>query len=364
VKHMLAARAIGVVAIATIGAAACGSNNSSGGGSVKAGSTSAADCASGSLSGQGSTFQQNIEKQWTSDFAQKCSGAQISYEGTGSGAGIQQFGSGTVDYAGSDAVMKPDEQAAANKRCAGTAIHIPVTAGGIAIIYNLKGVSSLKLSAPTLAGIFDGSIKTWNDAKIKADNSGVTLPSTPIKSFHRADGSGTTKVFTGFLAADAPKDWKLGSDKTINWPSGQAAKGSDGVVAGVKQTDGGVTYAEVSFAKQNSLPTAQVKGVAGDYSDISADTVSKSINDAFTISGTGSDLAGTLDFTKMTGYPISTVSYVITCEKYSDANKSKLLKAFLNYDVTTGQQAADSLGFAPLPQSLVSKAQTSISSIS
>jgi phosphate transport system substrate-binding protein len=204
VKHMLAARAIGVVAIATIGAAACGSNNSSGGGSVKAGSTSAADCASGSLSGQGSTFQQNIEKQWTSDFAQKCSGAQISYEGTGSGAGIQQFGSGTVDYAGSDAVLKPDEQAAANKRCAGTAIHIPVTAGGIAIIYNLKGVSSLKLSAPTLAGIFDGSIKTWNDAKIKADNSGATLPSTPIKSFHRADGSGTTSVFTGFLKADAP----------------------------------------------------------------------------------------------------------------------------------------------------------------
>jgi phosphate transport system substrate-binding protein len=364
VKHMLVARAIGVTAVAAIGLSACGSDSN---GSPSTSATNAAgstDCATGSLSGQGSTFQQNIEKQWSSDFAGKCSGAQISYEGTGSGAGIQQFGSGTVDYAGSDAVMKPDEQAAANKRCNGTAIHIPVTAGGVAIIYNLKGVTSLNLSAPTLAGIFNGTIKTWNDPKIAAENSGVKLPSTAIKAYHRADGSGTTKVFTGYLAADAPTVWKLGSDKTINWPSGQAAKGSDGVVAGVKQTDGGITYAEVSFAKQNNLPTAKVKGIAGDYTDISAQTVSQSINDAFTITGTGNDLAGKLDYTKMTGYPISTVSYVITCEKYTDANKSKLLKAFLTYDVTTGQQVADSLGFAPLPQSLVSKDQSSIAAIS
>src|SRR5947209_10261856 len=130
---MLVARAIGVTAVAAVGLTACGSNNN--GTPSASGTTNAAsstDCATGSLSGQGSTFQQNIEKQWTSDFAGKCSGAQISYEGTGSGAGIQQFGSGTGDYAGSDAVMKPDEQAAANKRCNGTAIHIPVTAGGIA----------------------------------------------------------------------------------------------------------------------------------------------------------------------------------------------------------------------------------------
>jgi len=360
VRLSLAARAIGVTAALTVTVAACGSDNNT----ASNASSDTSGCASGSLSGQGSTFQQNIQKQWTSDFAQKCSGAQISYEGTGSGAGIQQFGSGTVDYAGSDAVMKSDEQAAANKRCNGTAIHLPVTAGGIAIIYNVKGVTSLKLSAPTLAGIFNGTIKTWDDAKIKADNPGASLPSTAIKTYHRADGSGTTKVFTGFLAADAPNDWKLGSDKTINWPSGQAAKGSDGVVAGVKQTDGGITYAEVSFAKQNSLPTASVKGSAGDYTDISADTVSKSIDSGFSVTGTGNDLAGNLDYTKMTGYPISTVSYVIACEKYSDANRAKLLKAFLTYDVTTGQQAADSLGFAPLPQDLVTKATASINAIS
>ena len=365
-KLTLATRALGTAAVAAVALTACGSNNNgSSGQATTAGSTSGTgSCATGSLSGQGSTFQQNIEKQWISQFQGQCSGAQITYTGTGSGAGIQQFGSGTIDYAGSDAVMKPDEQTAANKRCNGTAIHLPVTAGGIAVIYNLKGVNNLKLSAPTVAGIFNGSIKTWNDPKIAADNSGVTLPSTAIKTFHRADGSGTTKVFTGYLAADAPSVWKLGSDKTINWPGGQAAKGSDGVVAGVKQTDGGVTYAEVSFAKANNLPTAQVKGVAGDYSSISSATVSQAIASGFSVTGTGNDVSGKLDYTKMTGYPISTVSYVILCEKGSNANKAKLLKSFLTYDITTGQQVADQLGFAPLPQSLVSKDQAALANVS
>jgi phosphate transport system substrate-binding protein len=351
-----------VTAVVALGVAACGSDNNTS--ATNAGATGNSACASGSLTAQGSTFQQNIEKQWTSDFAGKCSGAQISYSGTGSGAGIQQFGSGTADYAGSDAVMKPDEQAAADKRCAGKAIHIPVTAGGVAIIYNLKGVDSLKLSAATLAGIFDGKIKTWNDPKIAAENAGVKLPSTGIQAFHRADGSGTTKVFTGFLDADASGAWTLGSDKTINWPSGQAAKGSDGVVAGVKQTDGGITYAEVSFAKQNGLPTAAVKGTAGDFTQISADTVSSAIASGFSVTGTGNDVSGKLDYTKMAGYPISTVSYVIVCQKYTDAAKGKLVQAFLKYAVTDGQAAADQLGFAPLPQSLVTKDQAAIASIS
>lgn len=355
----LAARAVGVTAVVALGLAACGSDNN-----ASSNTSGSAGCASGSLTAQGSTFQQNIEKQWTSDFHTKCSGAQISYTGTGSGAGIQQFGSGTADFAGSDAVMKPDEQTAADKRCGGTAIHIPVTAGGVAIIYNLKGVDNLKLSAPTLAGIFDGTIKTWDNAKIKADNPGVKLPSTAVQAFHRADGSGTTKVFTGFLAAVAKADWSLGSDKEINWPSGQAAKGSDGVVAGVKQTDGGITYAEVSFAKQNSLPTAAVKGATGDFTQISGDTVSSAIDSGFSVSGSGNDVSGKLDFTKMQGYPISTVSYVIACQKYSDSAKGKLVKAFLKYAVTDGQAAADQLGFAPLPQSLVTKDQAAIDSIS
>ena len=359
-KYMLAARAVGVAAIVAIGGAACGSNNNSSG-TTNTAATS--NCGSGSLTGQGSTFQQNMQKQWTADYHTQCSHAQISYEGTGSGAGIQQFGSGTIDFAGSDVTMKPDEQSTANSRCGGTAITFPITAGGIAIIYNVKGLDSLNLSAKTLAGIFQGKIKKWNDPQIAADNPGITLPSTAVVSYHRADGSGTTSVFSSFEQAVAPSDWKLGSDKTVNWPAGQAAKGSDGVTAGVKATNGGITYAEVSFAKQNSLPTAKVKGTTGDFTDLTGANVSQAIDSGFTVTGTGNDVSGKLDFTKMTGYPISTVSYAITCQKYTDAAKAKLINDYLQYVVTTGQNAADQLGFAPLPSSLAAKSKAAAASV-
>ena len=357
-KLPVAARAVGVTAALALAVSACGSDNN-----ATSNTSASGSCASGSVTGQGSTFQQNIEKQWISDFGSKCSGAQITYTGTGSGAGIQQFGSGTIDYAGSDVVMKSDEQAAADKACGSTAIHIPVTAGGIAVIYNLDKVDNLQLSAETLAGIFSGTIKNWNDPKIAADNSGVKLPTTPIKTYHRADGSGTTSVFTGYLDATAKSSWSLGSGKTVNWPSGQAANGSSGVVAGVKQTPGSITYAEVSYAKQNSLPTAKLKNASGSYVDLSASSVSQSIDSGFSVTGSGNDLAGTLDFTKMTGYPISTVSYVIACSSYKDSKKGAVVKDFLNYAVADGQSQADALGFAPLPTSLVAKAQNSIAAI-
>jgi phosphate transport system substrate-binding protein len=350
-----------VTAAVALAVAACGSDNNTG--STTNTNTTASDCASGSITGQGSTFQQNLEKQWSSDYASKCSGAQVTYTGTGSGAGIQQFGSGTIDFAGSDVVMKPDEQSAANQACGSTALHVPVTAGGIAIIYNLQGVDNLQLSPDTLAGIFEGKITKWNDPKIAADNSGVKLPSTAIKTYHRADGSGTTSVLSSYLKAASPSVWTLGSDKTLNWPSGQAANGSSGVVAGVKQTPGSVTYAEVSFAKQNSLPTAKIKNASGSYVDISADTVSQAIGSGYSVTGTGNDLSGTLDFTKMSGYPISTVSYAIVCSTYKNAAKGSLVKDYLTYAVTTGQSQADALGFAPLPSSLVDKDKATLAAI-
>ena len=364
-KVSLVMRAVGVSAVAALGLAACGSNSNGGSANTaSSGSGGSSGCASGSLTGQGSTFQQAMEKQWSSDFASKCSGAQITYTGTGSGAGIQQFGSGTIDFAGSDVTMKPDEQSSADKACGSTAIHIPITAGGVAVIYNLPGVSNLKLSAATLAGIFEGKITKWNDPKVAADNSGTKLPSTTIKTYHRADGSGTTAVFSAFLDADAPSVWKLGTDKTLNWPSGQAASGSSGVTAGVKQTAGGITYAEVSYATQSNLPTAEVKGSSGDFTAISGSSVSQAIDSGFTVTGSGNDLAGKLDFTKMTGYPISTVSYAIVCSKYKNAGKAALVKSYFKYAVTTGQGVADQLGFAPLPSSLVSKDQQSLDAVS
>jgi len=172
-------------------------------------------------------------------------------------------------------------------------------------------------------------------------------------------------VFTGFLDSVAHSDWPNGAGKeSTHIKVGQKATGSDGVVQGVKQTAGGITYAELSYAEQNNLPTAKVKG-AGDYTEISATTVSDALASGFTTTGTGGDLSGKLDFAKMTsGYPISTVSYAIVCTKYADAAKGKLVRAYLDYALSTGQDNADSLGFAPLPSELGSQAKHSIDGIS
>jgi phosphate transport system substrate-binding protein len=338
--------------LSLIAVAACGSDNG-----TKTTATKKTDCAKGQISGAGSTFQQTIEQQWIKDYAAKCAGTQINYQGTGSGAGIQQFGAGTIDFAGSDVTMQPDEQSKADTRCGSKAIHVPVTAGGIAVLYNVKGVTSLNLSAKTLAGIFQGTIKKWNDAAIKAENSGASLPSTPIAAYHRSDGSGTTSVFSGFLDANSGGAWTLGTGKQLNWKGGQAAKGSDGVTAGVKQTDGGITYAELSFAKANSLPTAKVKGAGADFVGLTSDTVATFLASSFTITGQGNDLAGKVDFKGTGGYPISTVSYLIVCDKSKDAAKGQLVKAYLAYAVGDGQSAADPLGYAPLPAAIGDRAK-------
>ena len=331
---------LGATAIAVAG---CGSDN----GASNTAQNSDSKCSSGALAGGGSTFQLNIQQQWSADYRQQCSDAQINYNPIGSGAGIQQFGAGTLEFAGSDVPMLPDEQQAADKRCGSKAITFPVTAGGIAIIYNLSDVPHLKLSATTLAGIFQGSIKHWNDAAIKSDNPGVSLPSTPVVTYHRADGSGTTAVFSAFEKTAAGKDWTLGSNKELSWPSGQGATGSDGVVQGVKSTDGGITYAEVSYATANNLPTAAVSAKANDYVSLTSDSVSQSIASK-----------------GLTGYPLSTVSYAIVCSHYNDSNTAAAVKDYLGYALDAGQDAAEQLGYAPLPSGIVTKSRTALDSVS
>jgi len=343
--------------LATTAIAGCGSDNGA------SNTAQASDgCASGALAGGGSTFQLNIQQQWSADYRQQCSGAQVNYNPIGSGAGIQQFGAGTLDFAGSDVAMLPDEQAAADERCGGKAITFPVTAGGIAIIYNLANVPHLKLDATLLAGIFQGTIKHWNDAAIVKANPGVKLPSTAIVTYHRADGSGTTAVFSAFEKA-AASTWTLGSDKELNWPSGQGATGSDGVVQGVKATSGGITYAEVSYATANNLPTAAVSTDGKSYVDLTADTVQQAIETGFT-PGSGSDVVGNIAVTSLTGYPLSTVSYAIACSHYSKSATAAAVKDYLGYALGTGQASANKLGYAPLPDSVVAKAHAALESIS
>jgi phosphate transport system substrate-binding protein len=304
--------------------------------------------------------------QWIKDFGAACSGANIDYQPVGSGAGITQFGANTIDFAGSDSVMKPEEQAAADKRCGNPAIHLPITAGGIAVMYKLGGIKDLQLSPKTIAGIFQGTVKKWDDAAVKADNPNAKLPSTGITAVHRSDSSGTTNVFSKFLSATAASDWKLGEGKELKWPASvQGAKGSDGVTQAVAGSDGAITYAEVSYATSASLGVAKVKNGAGEYTALDATSVGKALEGA-SVPDTGNDLKVKYDFANTTAgaYPITALSYEIVCSKGTDAAKLALLKAFLTYGVTTGQSAADALGFAPLPQSIADKVKAAVDGLS
>ncbi|HEV7886066.1 MAG TPA: phosphate ABC transporter substrate-binding protein PstS, partial [Acidimicrobiales bacterium] len=285
--------------------------------------------------------------QWIKDFGSACPGATVNYQGVGSGAGIQQFIAGTVDFAGSDVKLKPEEQTAAEAKAGGPVLQIPWSAGGIAVEYNLKGVSGLKLTPATVAGIFAGKIATWDDAAIKADNSGVTLPSTGIQVVHRSDGSGTTSAFTTYLKTEAPTVWTYGAGKDVPWPTGQGAKGSDGVTGAVKQTEGAIGYAEVSFAKGAGLGIAQIKNKAGSFTPPEGKNVSAALADP----------------TDPTAYPITTSTYVIVAKSPADAAKGKLLRAFILYAVGPGQNSADKLYYAPLPSTLVTEATTAAESI-
>jgi phosphate transport system substrate-binding protein len=357
-----------LAAAGTMALSACGSDSQGGATNTASNGspTAAANCATGDLKGAGSTFQKNIVSQWIKDFGAACSGANLDYQPVGSGAGITQFGANTIDFAGSDSTMKPDEQAAADKRCGAPAIHLPITAGGIAVMYKLGDVKDLQLSPKTIAGIFQGTVKKWDDAAVKADNPNAKLPSTSITAVHRSDSSGTTSVFSKFLNATAASDWKLGEGKELKWAASvQGAKGSDGVTAAVAGSDGSITYAEVSYATSAGLGIAKVKNGAGEYTALDATSVGKALEGA-SVPDTGNDLKVKYDFANTTAgaYPITALSYEIVCSKGTDAAKLALLKAFLTYGVTTGQSAADALGFAPLPQSIADKVKAAVDGLS
>ena len=371
-KVMRTARLAGLATVGALALAACGSGDNTtttSAGSTpapgsSAGASAAAGCATGSLSGQGSTFQANAELQWSKDFAARCQGAQIAYQGTGSGAGKTAFGNGTADFGGTDSLPKDPEQAAADKRCGSgnKGIVTPIVAGAVVLTYNLPGVDTLVLSAKTAAGIFAGTITKWDDAAIKADNGSTKLPGIPIVPVHRSDKSGTTKIFSSWLDTNAKADWKLGADETLMWPGGQSAKGSDGTTTAVSQAKGGITYAELSFAKQRNLPFAQVLNAGGKAVTATGDSVSAALMTAKVDTAKG-DVRITPDYATKTpdAYPLAAPSYVLTCDK---GNKgADLLKAYLTYVLTDGKGVLDQLGYAPLPDAIATQAQTQVKAL-
>ena len=288
--------------------------------------------------------------EWIKAYQQKCAGATINYEATGSGAGIQAFIAGTADFAGSDSALKPEEQPQADAKCAGgPALNLPMVIGPIAVAYNVDGVDNLQLKPATLAKIFAGKITKWDDPAIKADNPGAKLPSTTIQTVHRSDESGTTDNFTKYLAKTAAADWTFGNAKAWKAPGGTGARRSDGVAAAVKSTDGTIGYVEWSFAENCGLKKAKISNGAGEFTELTAESAGKTIAGA-KIAGTGDDLKMSIDYaTKEAGaYPIVLVTYEIVCSKGTAADKLPLVKGFLGYTASTeGQADAGRAGLRP-----------------
>ena len=350
--------AIPAVIVATV-AAACGSSSKSPTATTGAGaSTTAAANVSGTLNGSGSTFQAAYNQVAIQNFQQKNSGATINYQGKGSGAGQTDLANQVVQFAGSDV---PVPAASLSSFKGGSILYFPTVLGPITVSYNLSGVKTLKLSAPTIAKIFSLKITNWNDPAIASDgNSG--LPNTPITVVHRSDSSGTTANFTAFLVKADATDWTLGTGKTINWAGNTVAgNGNSGVASAIKGKSGAIGYVDYSDAKAAGLVWAQVKNEAGNYVDAtlagaSAAAASATVNANLTydpIWASGSD-----------AYPITSPTYIITYTKYSSAGTVALLQAFLNYILSSdGQKLAGTVDFSALPSSLDQKAAAQVSQI-
>jgi phosphate transport system substrate-binding protein len=337
-----------------VGVAACGDNNDS---SANAGSGSDSAQKGGSLTGAGATFPQPVYDEWAARFKDQ-QGTTVNYQGIGSGGGIAQFTAGTVDFGATDSAMKDEEVTAAEKK--GKPVHVPTVFGAVTASYNVSGLDTgLKLDGATLADMFLGKVKKWNDPAIAKDNQGVSLPDADISVCHRSDESGTTKLFTTFLGAYSP-EWKNGPgvDKTVKWPAGTGAKGNDGVAACVKQNENSIGYVEEAFALQNGFTYASLKNKAGQFVEPTLESTSAA--------GEGlkvpSDLRfDAIDAPNPQAYPIASATFLLVYEDPCKAGlseaKAGLLKDWLDYALGDGQKVAPELKYAPLPGPILAKAK-------
>ncbi len=304
-----------------------------------------------SLTGAGASFPAPLYQTWFQGLNQKYSNLQVNYQSVGSGAGVEQFTKGTVDFGASDVGMK-DEEIAKVPADKGV-ILLPMTAGSIVLAYNLPDVPELKLPRAVYTDILLGKIKSWDDAAIAKANPGAKLPKQPITVVYRSDGSGTTGVFTKHLSAISP-EWKtkIGDGKTVNWAAGVGAKGNEGVTAQVSQTAGSIGYVEYGYAKQNSLKFATLENKAGTFVVANEQSAAKTL-EAVTLPA---DLRASItDPEGADSYPIVTYTWILAYKKYPDAAKAKAVEAMIEYGLTEGQKKAAELGYVPLPANVVQK---------
>ncbi len=299
------------------------------------------------INGAGASFPYPVYSKWISEYGAKNKDVQINYQSIGSGGGIRQLISQTVDFGASDAPMKDKEM----KKAAWPVEHIPTVLGAVSVAHNVQGVSAaLKLDGSTLANIFLGKITKWNDPAIAALNEGVTLPSTDILVVHRADGSGTTSVFSEYLSK-VSSDWddEVGVGKSLQWPTGIGAKGNEGVTAMIKQTTGTIGYVSLEFALSNNIDTIMLKNKAGKFISPTVESVSAAASHITDFSG---DMRVSItDAPGKDAYPISAFTFILL-PKTKENPKLTHVKKFLNWALTDGQKGVTALNYAPLPTGL------------
>lgn len=338
-----------VVALSFV--AACGDSPKKSDSAAAPGAPAQSTTSGADLTGAGATFPYPLYSKWFDSYATS-SGVKINYQSIGSGGGIRQLSEQTVDFGGTDAPMTDAELAKAK---GGAVLHVPTALGAVAVIYNLAGVAQpIKLTGDVLAAIYQGQVTKWADARIAALNPGVTLPASDILVVHRSDGSGTSYVFTDYLA-NVSSAWatKPGKGKEVQWPVGLGAKGNDGVAGQVKQTPGAIGYVELAYANQNKMSAASLKNAAGEFVAPSIASVTAAAAGAAAKLPANTDYRVSIVNAQGTGvYPISSFTWIILYEKQADAAKGKKVVEFLRWALGEGQSMSAALDYAPLPDAM------------
>jgi phosphate transport system substrate-binding protein len=298
------------------------------------------------INGAGATFPYPIYSKWFDEYAKVDPSVRFNYQSIGSGGGQKQILAQTVDFGASDGPMSDENLA----KAPGKILHTPTVAGAVVITYNLPGNPAVKFDGDTIAGIFLGQIKKWNDSKLTALNPGAKLPDQDIVVVHRSDGSGTTFIFTDYLSKIS-SEWKskAGNNTSVNWPTGIGGKGNEGVSGQVKQTPGAIGYVELIYAIQNKMPYADVKNAAGEFVKATVDSVTAAlataeIPDDFRFSMTNAP--------GKEAYPIAGATWLLVYQQQKDPAKGKKLVEFLKWSMTKGEGMAKTLDYAPLPENV------------
>ena len=309
------------------------------------------------LQGAGASFPAPLYSKWFKQYSNDHKNVVVDYQSVGSGSGIKSVLDRTVDFGASDAAMRQEEM----DRVQGGVQLFPMTAGSVVIAYNLKSVENLKLSRKAYAGIFLGTVKRWNAPEIASTNPGTSLPDLPINVVVRADGSGTSFVFSKHLSAiNSEFEKTVGANTMPNWPVGTKSKGNEGVTAAIMTTPGSLGYVEYGYAKSQKIPMATLENKAGKYvspttASAQAALASTQLPENMIVWASDPDAAE--------AYPIVTYTWLICYKKYPDKRKQQAMQDLVKYGLTEGQKDAEALGYVPLPQQVVARASSAIQNI-